>query len=132
MDFYGCENLGWFFEAIGATKKVLFFLSKINRNFVLNNKLDKFLFDQFLTIIVERDMILRVSHWFLIRVILLNSGSEKYWAKDLKTVGFIWSKSAKFLLNLLWKRVYDMEKWTKCHLKERVFYHLLRKWRKKS
>ena len=36
-----------------------FFLSKNNGNFVLNKNLDKFLFDQFLAIIVDRNLILK-------------------------------------------------------------------------
>ena len=92
-EYYGCENLGQFNEviqlpyhplrsiketicpfffqqaarAIGcATKKVQFFLSKINRNFALNKNLVKFLFDQFLTIIVDRDLILKIKNLLLI------------------------------------------------------------------
>ena len=91
-ELYGYENLGWFFEAIKlpyhllrsikealfpffqqaaraigcATKKVLFFLSKINRNFVPNWNLVKFLFGQSLTIIVDRDLILKIENLPLI------------------------------------------------------------------
>ena len=67
----------------------MFLLSKINRNFLLNRNLDKFLFGQFLTIIVGRDLIfkIKISHWLFILVLLLNSGSEKHWAKDEKTAG---------------------------------------------
>ena len=92
MEFYGCENLGQFFEAIQlpyhllrsikealfpffqqaartigcATKKVLFFLSTMNRNFVPNRNLVKFLFGQSLTIIVDRDLILKIENLPLI------------------------------------------------------------------
>ena len=92
MEFYGCVNLGYFFEAIQllyhllrpikeaifpffqqaarvigcAIKKVLFFLSKMNQNFVLNRNLGKFLFGQFLTIIVDRDLILKIENLPLI------------------------------------------------------------------
>ena len=37
-----------------------FFLLKIIENFVFNENLNKFLFDQFLTIIVDRDLILKI------------------------------------------------------------------------
>ena len=49
-----------------AIKKVSFFLSKINRNFVLNWNLEKFLFGHFLTIIVDLDLILKFDNLPLI------------------------------------------------------------------
>ena len=49
-----------------ATEKVLFFFSKINQNFVFKRNLDKFLFGQSLTIIVDRDLILMIENLPLI------------------------------------------------------------------
>ena len=49
-----------------VTKKVLFFLSKMNWNFVPNRTLVKFLFGQSLTIIVDRDLILKIENLPLI------------------------------------------------------------------
>ena len=111
-ELYGYENLGWFFEAIKlpyhllrsikeaifpffqqatraiecATKKFLFSLSKINLNFVLNRNLDKFLFGQFLTIIVDRDLIPKIDSQGLPLIFhpgaFAELGIRKFWAEN--------------------------------------------------
>ena len=57
-----------------------FFLSKINWNFVLNKNLANFYLTsswQWLLTAIWFSR-LKISHWFFIRLILLNSGSEKH------------------------------------------------------
>ena len=77
--FYGIMKLE---KAIVFLKKVLFYLSKIDRNFAFNKNFDKFLFDKFLTIIkkfivlifkydtskkiVDRDLIHKIKNLSLI------------------------------------------------------------------
>ena len=87
-EYYGCENLRQFIEVIQlpyhplrsiketicpffsnkllahwtCDQKSLLFSLKINRNFVLNYNLDKFLFGQFLTIIVDLDLIQKFDY----------------------------------------------------------------------
>ena len=72
----------------------LFFLSKIHRNFVLNRDLDKFLFDQFLTMIVDRDSILKIDSLGLPLIF------PRGWTRDQKILSRE-LKNSRIFLNLL-------------------------------